>query len=91
MTYKGYVIHRTYDPWGIKLGHNFDYFKDEHVYGTSTLEEALQEIDERTGSYSWPVMTSEGTQNIYPFETLKDAIGFCDMFNAKPLFTFNAP
>lgn len=91
MRYQGYTVQRTLDPWAISFGWEYEYFKDEEVFHSSTLEDALMDIEWRTGRSGWPVLTSEGSQNIFPFETLKDAIRFCDMFNAKPLFTFNAP
>lgn len=46
--YKGWTIRETYDPWAIKYGQIFEYFNDEKLLHAATIEEAKEDIDDRT-------------------------------------------
>lgn len=46
MKYRGYTIEIETDPWAIKYGYFFKFYKDEIIHPATTLEEAKQEIDE---------------------------------------------
>ncbi len=48
MTYKGYTIEKETDPWAIKYGMFYRFFKDEKLHSAKSIEEAKQEIDELT-------------------------------------------
>jgi hypothetical protein len=49
--YKGYTIRETDEPWALKYGYKYEYFNDERVLHAKTLEEAKEEIDERTDRF----------------------------------------
>lgn len=47
MNYKGFQIIEETDPWALKTGAKFRWFIDgEKVHSASSIEEAIEQIDE---------------------------------------------
>lgn len=47
MNYRGYSIEPETDPWCLKYEGPIRYFRDERIFGASSIEEAKELIDER--------------------------------------------
>jgi hypothetical protein len=45
MQYKGYTIEGETDPWAIKFGYLFRFYRDERIHPAKSIEEAKEEID----------------------------------------------
>jgi hypothetical protein len=48
MEYRGYKIEPETDPWAIKYGYFFKFYRDEKIHPAKSIEEAKEEIDELT-------------------------------------------
>jgi hypothetical protein len=48
MEYRGYKIEPDTDPWAIKYGYFFKFYRDEKIHPAKSIKEAKQEIDELT-------------------------------------------
>ena len=46
--FRGYTIESETDPWPVKCNLLYRYYMDEKIYHTSTIEEAIEEIIDRT-------------------------------------------
>lgn len=98
--YKGYTIIEDREPWAVKYDQTFKYFPTEsgidngNVKYASTLEEAKDEISEMVFLATYPEMWAvDHSKSLSPaaFDFLSDALMFAVKFDARPLFTFNAP
>ena len=82
MTYKSFTIEPETDPWALKYGMNFRYFRDENVYSAKTIGDAMNEIDEIEPTVSHYVKMNG---RIYPFTWFADAVKFATMWNGELL------
>jgi hypothetical protein len=46
--YKGFTIEKETEPWAIKFGWNFRFYRDENLRGGKTVLECKDQIDELT-------------------------------------------
>lgn len=48
ITYKGWTIRETDEPWALAAGLKYEYSNDERLHLTLSIEQAKEEIDELT-------------------------------------------
>lgn len=83
--FHGYIIEKETDPWPLKFGLNYRWFKedDEHVHFSKTIAEAKEEImDTILSGPPRHTVTLKGRAP-YKFYSFIDALEFAIMFNAE--------
>jgi hypothetical protein len=81
--FHGYIIEKENDPWPLKFGLNYRWFKedDEHVHFSKTITEAKECIMDKLMEKPRHWVRMKGRAAV-PFHFIEDAIKFAVMWNA---------